>query len=573
MDQNGWFRLEKDKLPHTKTRTNNRNSNLPKTKYYCAHLEEIGVIPVMPAPQPNQAPDLETVNQADLAAFTNKSNRDSSQANPTTEMSSLDKDCLEMSTQTCGCAETTDTEIIDSSIQEADSAALCLQQSDDNHSQPLHSQTAGPCGPVLTQDIVLHETLESFVHKKIPERAVHTKGYGASGTFTAYQSMEKYTMLCFLQKEGLETPVRVRFSLAASNKGTPDTGRNVRGFSAKFYTKDGIFDLLCNHIPVFLVRDAIRFPEAIQAFLPSPQNNLMDPNRFWDFAARAPEATHFITWLYSDAGTVKSFRHMRSSSVNTYVWKNAAGERRYVKYHWLPKAGEQYIDQAESKRLSAADPDYAGRDLYQAIANSHPVEYELHVQFMEPKDEAALPYDPLDDTKIWDECQFPLIPVGKLSLTQNTTDYDAQVERIAFSPANLLEGAELSNDKMLQSRSFIYWDAQRYRLGAHFRSIPVNAQADWSAKEAITSGSGTDVSGTIGRSSIPREENFIQAGERYRSLTEMQKDHLIDNIASELYLVPLEIRTVILEYFRSASEAMAQRIVKQMEICRQKDLK
>ena len=430
--------------------------------------------------------------------------------------------------------------------------------------QKKHSQTVGPRGPVLLQDGVLHEVLDTFVHKKTPGRAVHTKGFGAAGIFRAYRSMEQYTKLCFLQKEGCVTPVRARFSLAVSNPGTPDTSRNVRGFSTKFYTEKGIFDLLCNHIPVFLVRDAIRFPEAIQAFLPCPENNLIDPNRFWEFIARAPEAIHFVTWLYSDVGTLKSLPHMRASSVNTYVWKNAAGERRYVKYHWLPMAGEEYIDKAEAMRLAGLDPDYAGRGLYDTIAKGNPVEYELNVQLMDPCDEFDLPYDPLDDTKIWCENQYPLIPVGKLCLNQNTTDYDAQVERIAFSPANLLDGAELSDDKMLQGRSFIYWDAQRYRLGPQFRSIPVNAQKDWTPNDMITSGNGMEVSGRLVRSDIPKEDNFSQAGERYRSLSEVQKDHLIDNIASELYQVPAGTRDTVMDYFRRASEAMAQRIEKRM---------
>lgn len=210
------------------------------------------------------------------------------------------------------------------------------EDSEHNEQATLHSQTVGSRGPVLEQDSVLHETLQEFIHEKILERPVHVKGFGAFGYFQTIYPMSEHTTLSFLQNSNEKVPVMVRFSLAVSTKGTPDTSRNVRGFSTKFYTKEGIFDLLCNHIPVFSVRDPMRFPETIQALLPSPINNLLDPNRFWSFVARAPESIHFVVHLYSDAGTAKSLRHIPGHSVNTYVWRNAEGNRKYVKYHWYP---------------------------------------------------------------------------------------------------------------------------------------------------------------------------------------------------------------------------------------------
>ncbi|WP_259347213.1 catalase, partial [Niallia taxi] len=257
----------------------------------------------------------------------------------------------------------------------------------------MHSETVGERGPVLEQDNILHETLENFIHEKIPERPVHVKGYGAFGYFQTIHSMSEYTKLCFLQEPGQQVPVTVRFSLAVSTKGTPDTSRNVRGFSTKFYSEKGIFDLICNHIPVFSVRDAIRFPESIKAFLPSPVNNLIDPNRFWSFVARAPESIHFVVRLYSDAGTAKSLRHIPGHSVSTYVWRNAQGVRRYVKYHWLPSSGIKFIDSKESAYWNGTDPDIAGKDLFEAIEKGKKVEYILYVQLMETADEDRLPYD------------------------------------------------------------------------------------------------------------------------------------------------------------------------------------
>ncbi len=430
----------------------------------------------------------------------------------------------------------------------------------------LHSQTVGKRGPVLEQDSTLHEALEIFVHTKILERPVHVKGFGAFGTFQTLHSMREYTKLSFLQTPGLQVPVMVRFSLAAGNKGTPDTSRNVRGFSTKFYTQEGIFDLLCNHIPVLFVRDGIRFPEAFTSLAPSPVNNMTDPERFWKFVARAPEATHFVTWLYSDVGTIKSLRHIRGFGVNTYVWRNAEGLRRYIKYHWLPLAGEEYISRKEAATLAGMNPDIAGQDLFDAIAAGKPVQYELCVQLMDPRDESSLPYDPLDCTKIWDEQRYPLVPVGRLTLNRNPDNYMEQIEKVAFSPTNLLEGAELSDDKLLQARANIYWDSQRRRLGQDFRSIPVNHQANWSPDDQLTSGNGRHVEGQLVRSELPNPDNFTQAGERYHSLSSEGQDHLADNLAADLAAASAETQAIVLEYLYSASDELGQRVAAQIAV-------
>lgn len=428
----------------------------------------------------------------------------------------------------------------------------------------FHSQTVGTNGPVLVQDGRLHETLDVFVNSVERERVVHTKGYGAMGCFRPYQCMAPYTKAAFLQDPTVETPVFVRFSLAVSNRGTPDSARNVHGFATKFYTKEGNFDIVGNQIPVFFIRDAMRFPEVIAALKPSPKNNLADPQAIWDFIARTPEAIHMVTWLYSDVGTLDSVRHMRGFGVNTFVWVNRAGERRYVKYHWIPLAGERCIDSVEARRLACENPDVAAKDLYDCIANGGKVEYELRVQLMNPCDAEKLPYDPLDDTKIWNEQDYPLMPVGRMVLDRNPEDYRTQVEHAAFSPANLVPGIELSADKMLQGRSFVYWDAQRHRLGNGFRDIPVNRAPGWSPAKMPDSGIGECLEGMVTRSVIEKTDDFTQAGERYRCLPEIHQKHLVENIAGDLGPMPERIKTCVLGYFRQADEEFAARIEQEM---------
>lgn len=434
-----------------------------------------------------------------------------------------------------------------------------------NEKATLHSQTVGSRGPVLKQDSVLHETLQEFIHEKIVERPVHVKGFGAFGYFQTIYPMSEHTKLSFLQHSNEKVPVMVRFSLAVSTKGTPDTSRNVRGFSTKFYTKEGVFDLLCNHIPVFSVRDPMRFPETIKALLPSPKNNLIDPDRFWNFVARAPESIHFVVRLYSNVGTVKSLRHIPGHSVNTYVWRNAEGNRKYVKYHWYPFEGVQFITSKEATKLAAENPDYSGKDLYDAIEAGKSVEYGLYVQLMDPKDEVHLSYDPLDDTKVWDEKMYPLIPVGKMVLNKNPENYMEQVEKVAFSPSNLLDGAELSDDKMLQGRANIYSDSQRRRIGPEFRKLAINQQQNWTPANQITSGDGRYVEGKLERAPITKQDDFTQAGEFYTQLKPIEKEYLAENLANDLKGISDDIKKMVMGYFDKVSTNLKTSIEAKMK--------
>jgi len=204
--------------------------------------------------------------------------------------------------------------------------------------------TVGERGPVLLQDVQFVEKMAHFDRERIPERVVHAKGAGAHGYFQVYKSMKPYTKAKFLQDPKKKTPVFVRFSTVTGGRGSADTVRDPRGFAVKFYTEDGNYDLVGNNLPVFFIRDAIKFPDMVHAFKGAPDTNIPSAssahNRFWDFISLTPESTHMITWLFSDRGTPKSYRMQEGFGVNTYVWVNAEGKAVYVKYHWKPKLGQ-----------------------------------------------------------------------------------------------------------------------------------------------------------------------------------------------------------------------------------------
>ncbi len=464
-----------------------------------------------------------------------------------------------------------------------------------------NSLSVGERGPVLLQDVHLIEKLAHFDRERIPERVVHAKGAGAHGYFQVYKSMEKYTCANFLQDPKKQTPVFVRFSTVVGARGSADSARDPRGFAVKFYTEEGNYDLVGNNLPVFFIRDAIKFPDMVHSFKPAPDTNIPTSSsansRFWDFISLTPESTHMITWLFSDRGTVKSYRTMEGFGVNTYKWVNKEGKEVYVKYHWKPAAGVHSIDRHESTRLAGEDPDIATRDLYDTIASGKTVEYELNVQIMETADEFKQSFDPLDATKTWPEDKFPLMPVGKMVLNRNPENYFAEVEQAAFCPASIVPGIELSADKLLQGRVFAYADTQRHRLGPNYLQLPINRprvpvnnnQRDGFMQYAPYGGgtvnyepntladgmpaeapdyptSQTRIEGNLIRRKISLTNDFEQAGERYRLLKGVEQDHLVDNIVDSLGKADKPIQKRMVENLTKADPEFGQRVAKGLNL-------
>lgn len=429
------------------------------------------------------------------------------------------------------------------------------------------SLTAGKNGPVLLQDVQLIDKLTRFARERIPERVVFAKGTGAHGYFRVYMPMSDFTKAAFLQNPDRKTPVFVRFSTMTGSKGSADTLRDVRGFAVKFYTTEGNYDLISTSLPVFYIRDAIHFPDLMHALKPSPSTNLTEPARFWKYISETPEATHMTTWLFSDNGTVKSYRHMEGYSINTYVWITANGQRQLVRYHWKPIQGIKTITRHEAEFLAGFDPDAASRDLCDSLERGELTEYELNVQLIPFDKQDQFDFDPLDATKLWPENLVPLLKVGKLTLNKSTENYFEEVEKSAFSPANIVPGIEFSFDRLLQGGIFASLDAQRHRLGSNFEQIPIN-QARYPITAAATQGripAAVHVEGNIERCQITKGDDFFQAGERYRAMTSKDRDHLADNIIDHLMFVDGKIQKKVVGYFLQADEEFGARIARGLD--------
>ena len=335
--------------------------------------------------------------------------------------------------------------------------------------------TAGPRGPVLLQDVWHLEKLAHFAREVIPERRMHAKGSGAFGTFTVTNDITRYTKAKIFSEVGKKTELAVRFSTVAGERGAADAERDIRGFAVKFYTEDGNWDLVGNNTPVFFLRDPLKFPDLNRAIKRDPRTNLRSADSNWDFWTSLPEALHQVTIVMSDRGLPKSYRHMHGFGSHTFSFLNAAGERSWVKFHWRTQQGIENISDAEAAELVGRDRESHQRDLVDSIDNGDYPRWTLMVQVMPERDAATYHLNPFDLTKVWPHKDYPLIEVGVMELDRNAENYFAQIEQLAFNPAQIVPGISFSPDKMLQSRLFSYGDAQRYRLGVNHHQIPVNA--------------------------------------------------------------------------------------------------
>ncbi|GGE37148.1 vegetative catalase [Pullulanibacillus camelliae] len=460
---------------------------------------------------------------------------------------------------------------------------------------PVHdnqnSITAGSRGPTLLQDIHLVEKLAHFNRERIPERVVHAKGSGAHGYFEVTNEMTKYTKAKFLSDRGLRTPLFIRFSTVAGEKGSADTERDPRGFAVKFYTEEGNYDLVGNNTPIFFIRDAIKFPDFIHTQKRNPATNLKDPTAVWDFWSLSPESLHQVTYLMGDRGIPATWRNMNGYGSHTYKWVNAEGEVFFVKYHFKTDQGIKNMTSEEAAKIAGIDPDFHTRDLYAAIEDGNFPSWTLYVQIMPEAEAYTYHIDPFDVTKIWPHSDYPLIEVGKMVLNKNPENYFAEVEQAAFSPGNFVPGIEASPDKMLQGRLFAYADAHRYRLTGNYEQLPINR-----AKNEVNNyqrdgvmrfdgnGGGSvnyepnsfggpkespadspapfEVSGVAASVSYDADDHYSQAGDLYRLMSEDEKERLVQNIIGGLKQVPEEIQQRQIGHFLKADRDYGERVAK-----------
>ncbi|MEB6589546.1 catalase [Pseudomonas asiatica] len=459
-----------------------------------------------------------------------------------------------------------------------------------------NSRSAGPRGPLLLDDFHLIEKLAHFNRENIPERRVHAKGSGAYGTFTVTRDITGYTSAKLFEAVGKQTETFLRFSTVGGERGSADTERDPRGFAVKFYTEEGNWDIVGNNTPVFFIRDPLKFPDFIHTQKRHPQSNLKNAQMMWDFWSHSPEALHQVTILFSDRGIPDGYRHMHGFGSHTYSLINAKGERTWVKWHFKTQQGIKNLAPAEAARLAGSDPDYAQRDLFEAIERGDCPRWTVCIQVMSEAEAASRDENPFDVTKTWSQKDYPLIEVGVLELNRNPLNYFAEVEQAAFGPSNMVPGVGLSPDRMLQGRVFAYADAHRYRVGTNHQQLPVNAprcpvnsyQRDGSMATGsygsapnYEPNSYTDAPKQSPRHAEPalalngaadrydhREDTdyYSHAGALFRLMNDEQKALLISNIAGTMAGVSEDVIQRQLQYFFKADPAYGEGIAKALGI-------
>lgn len=338
-----------------------------------------------------------------------------------------------------------------------------------------HSLTIGRDGPIVLNDHYLIEQMANFNRERIPERQPHAKGSGAFGHFETTGDVTAYTKAKLFQP-GAKVDTAIRFSTVAGESGSPDTWRDPRGFSVKFYTEEGNFDMVGNNTPIFFIRDPMKFQHFIRSQKRRADNGLRDHDMQWDFWTLSPESAHQVTYLMGDRGIPKTWREMNGYSSHTYSLVNAKGEKFWVKFHFKTDLGDgnAYFSQTDADTMAGKDGDFHRRDLFNAIDQGEHPSWTLFWQVMPYENAKTYRINPFDLTKIWPHADYPLIEVGKLTLTRNPTDFHSEIEQLAFEPNNMVPGVGLSPDKMLLARGFSYADAHRARLGVNYKQIPVN---------------------------------------------------------------------------------------------------
>lgn len=342
-----------------------------------------------------------------------------------------------------------------------------------------NSLRAGTRGPTLLEDFILREKITHFDHERIPERIVHARGSAAHGYFQPYRNMSDVTKADFLRDPERLTPVFVRFSTVQGGAGSADTVRDIRGWATKFYTEEGVFDLVGNNTPVFFIQDAHKFPDFVHAVKPEPHNEIPQGqsahDTFWDYVSLQPETLHNVIWAMSDRGIPRSYRTMEGFGIHTFRFINAEGKATFVRFHWKPVAGKASLLWDESQKLTGRDPDFHRRDLWEAIEAGDYPEYELGVQLIAEEDEFKFDFDLLDATKLIPEELVPVELIGKMVLNRNPDNFFAETEQVAFHPGHIVPGLDFTNDPLLQGRLFSYTDTQISRLGGpNFHEIPIN---------------------------------------------------------------------------------------------------
>ncbi|QJQ95541.1 MULTISPECIES: catalase [Halomonadaceae] len=467
-------------------------------------------------------------------------------------------------------------------------------------------RTVGSRGPATLENYQFLEKISHFDRERIPERVVHARGFVCYGEFEATgmigdEPASKYTRAKLFQEAGKKTDLAIRFSTVIGGRDSSEAARDPRGFAVKFYTEDGNWDLVGNNLAVFFIRDAVKFPDVIHSLKPDPVTFRQEANRIFDFMSQTPESMHMLTHLFSPRGIPATYRHMEGFGVNTYKMVNAQGDTVLVKYHFHPRCGVASLTDEEAAKIQGQDLGSASKDLFEAIERGEYPQWDVYVQVMEDHEHPELEWDPLDDTKIWPENDFPLCKIGVMTLNRNVEDHHNENEQIAMGTGVLVDGLDFSDDKMLVGRTFSYSDTQRYRVGPNYLQLPVNqpkgvqgrvhtnqrgGQMSYGVdlapgqnphinfEPSIHNGlqeskreepnNSPEIRGQLTRSVLERRNDYIQPRGRFNTMMDWERDDLINNMGNLLNQCERDVQERMLWHFFLVHDQYGSRVAEKL---------
>ena len=466
-------------------------------------------------------------------------------------------------------------------------------------------RTVGPRGPATMENYHFLEKISHFDRERIPERVVHARGFVCYGDFEATGAIgdepaSTYTRAKLFATKGKKTPIAIRFSTVIGGRDSSETARDPRGFAVKHYTEDGNWDLVGNNLPVFFIRDAIKFPDVIHSLKPDPVTFRQEPNRIFDFMSQTPESMHMLTHLFSPRGIPAGYRFMEGFGVNTYKMVNADGKAVLVKYHYHPRSGVACLTADEAAKVQGKDLGSASKDLYDAIERGEYPQWDFFVQLMDDNEHPELDFDPLDDTKSWPEDKFPLRHAGVLTLNRNVKDHHNENEQISMGTGVLVDGLDFSDDKMLVGRTFSYSDAQRHRVGTNYLQLPVNQpkvpvhtnQRGGNASYGVDVAPGQnphvnfepsihnglkeaprkpnhqpEITGHLTQSVIERRNDYAQARARYVTMMEWERDDLVKNLGELIGACERDVQERMVWHLFLVHDDYGRRVGEAFEMC------
>lgn len=307
-----------------------------------------------------------------------------------------------------------------------------------------------PAKPVAEQ---LVDTLTELAGGPHPGfRSNHAKGIVVEGHFTPAASAAEVTKAEIFTAPH---PVVVRYSNATGVPNSADNDGNAfpKGIAIRFQLADeASADLVCISVNGFPAATPEEFLGLLQAVAAS-RDSQAQPKPIEAFLGQHPAALRFVT---TPKPVPESFATQPFFGVNAFKFTNAQGETRYGRYRIEPIGGAKFLNADAAK---AVDADYLMHELPRRLQQAA-YSYRISVQLAEPGDEVN------DATSVWPDSR-QVVELGTLTIDRFRTDGAAFEKTVMFSPLNLVDGIEASDDPILHARPVAYSISFNRRFQAH----------------------------------------------------------------------------------------------------------